>query len=227
MSEKSEKSIEKPTQSQWEVLDSESRFLIWQLLSIYQKLSLSEISKMLHKSKSTVHEHLQKMLEVEAVFEIKEGKHASGLEKVFYSLAPEVLQDRRTSMTHQEICTEEDCKSSIQGQILFIHQTIHNLEIWLKFLEELENKFDKGDTKTVMETYEKARTQFGKPLSIISFYSNKQANLFREELMQLYRKYEQQEDLLQSQERIEKPVLAAMQFVPMKFILDYYHEKKM
>ncbi len=65
------------------------RFRIWGLLSVYPELSFTELAKRLGKSKSTIHPHLQKLVEL-GIVEISKREHVrANIEAHYYSLTPD------------------------------------------------------------------------------------------------------------------------------------------
>lgn len=65
------------------------RFRIWGLLNVYPELSFTELAKKLGKSKSTIHPHLQKLIEL-GIVEISKREHVrANIEAHYYSLTPE------------------------------------------------------------------------------------------------------------------------------------------
>ncbi|NVM37969.1 MAG: winged helix-turn-helix transcriptional regulator [Candidatus Lokiarchaeota archaeon] len=65
------------------------RFRIWGLLNVYPELSFTELAKRLGKSKSTIHPHLQKLIEL-GIVEISKREHVrANIEAHYYSLTPD------------------------------------------------------------------------------------------------------------------------------------------
>ena len=65
------------------------RFRIWGLLNVYPELSFTELAKKLGKSKSTIHPHLQKLVEL-GIVEISKREHVrANIEAHYYSLTPD------------------------------------------------------------------------------------------------------------------------------------------
>jgi len=87
MIKKKTKGKRKSTQSN--LLQNETRFQIWGLLSIFPELSFSQICKKLNKSKSTVHPHLQKLIELDIIEVVKEKKVRGNIPAKYYALMNE------------------------------------------------------------------------------------------------------------------------------------------
>ena len=65
------------------------RFRIWGLLNVYPELSFTELAKKLGKSKSTIHPHLQKLVEF-GIVKISKREHVrANIEAHYYSLTPD------------------------------------------------------------------------------------------------------------------------------------------
>ncbi len=65
------------------------RLRIWGLLNVYPELSYTELANKLGKSKSTIHPHLQKLIEL-GIVEISKRKHVrANIEAHYYSLTPD------------------------------------------------------------------------------------------------------------------------------------------
>ncbi|MGB5912254.1 MAG: helix-turn-helix domain-containing protein [Promethearchaeia archaeon] len=68
------------------------RFRIWGLLNVYPELSFTELAKKLGKSKSTIHPHLQKLVEL-GIVEISRREHVrANIEAHYYSLTPDAAK---------------------------------------------------------------------------------------------------------------------------------------
>jgi DNA-binding transcriptional ArsR family regulator len=68
------------------IFQNDTRFQIWGLLSMYQELSFSKICRKLNKSKSTVHYHLQKLIELGLIEVVREEKVRGSIPAKIYSL---------------------------------------------------------------------------------------------------------------------------------------------
>lgn len=71
------------------LLQNGTRFQIWGLLSIFPELSFSQICKKLNKGKSTVHPHLQKVIELDIIEVVKEKKVRGNIPAKYYALSNE------------------------------------------------------------------------------------------------------------------------------------------
>ncbi len=62
------------------------RLRIWGLLNVYPELSFTELAKKLGKSKSTIHPHLQKLIELGIVGISRKEHIRANIEAHYYSL---------------------------------------------------------------------------------------------------------------------------------------------
>lgn len=68
------------------------RFRIWGLLNVYPELSFTELANKLGKSKSTIHPHLHKLIEL-GIVEISKRKHVrANIEAHYYSLTSDAAK---------------------------------------------------------------------------------------------------------------------------------------
>ncbi|MFW9823178.1 MAG: ArsR family transcriptional regulator [Candidatus Thorarchaeota archaeon] len=124
---------------------NDTRFQIWGLLSMYQELSFSDLCRKLNKSKSTVHHHLQKLIEIGIVEVIREEKVRGSIKAKFYAL--------RNSTDNYNVFTcgigNKPCPSLITGEIT---GTIEDL-LQQGINKVLSEKIIEGEK--VIETYNK------------------------------------------------------------------------
>jgi predicted transcriptional regulator len=71
---------------------NEIRLLIWGLLNIYNELSFTEIAQKLGKSKSTIHPHLHKLIDVGLVKVSKQKKVRGSIPAKYYSMVPNAME---------------------------------------------------------------------------------------------------------------------------------------
>jgi len=75
-----------------EILKNQVRHEIFFLLSIYGELNLTDLSKLLAKSKPALHRHIQNLLKVGLIYESKEEKVRGSIKAKFYQLIPSIRQ---------------------------------------------------------------------------------------------------------------------------------------
>jgi predicted transcriptional regulator len=129
-------SAEKYKKPFFELLESELRFRIFSLLNIYPELSFSQISGLLDKNKSTLHPHLQKLIEIGVVKVSREEKVRGNFTRNYYALKLGVFEDLEVI---DEGSLEKSIFSVLKNWMKFIVKTIKLFEKYLKILELEEN----------------------------------------------------------------------------------------
>jgi len=148
----------KPSDST-KIFKNDTRFQIWGLLSMYHELSLSELCNKLNKSKSTVHHHLQRLLDIGIIEVVREEKVRGSIPAKIYSLRNADIND------NVFVCGigNRVCPSLITGEIT---GTIEDL-LSQGIDEALSERVIEGEK--VIETYNKnihqSRFQYYKNLS--------------------------------------------------------------
>lgn len=128
------------------------RYRIWGLLSVYPELSFTELAKKLGKSKSTIHPHLQKLIEL-GIVEISRKKHVrANIEAHYYSLTPnaeEILSVAGVDPSH-------GYDKEIIQNIAKSHKSfgMYNRKILDKFIEFYEY-LEETNSDDIVEMYKK------------------------------------------------------------------------
>ncbi len=128
------------------------RYRIYGLLSVYPELSFTELAKKLGKSKSTLHPHLQKLIEL-GIVEISRKKHVrANIEAHYYSLTSEA--DEMLSVAGVDVSQGYD-KNTIQN-IAKSNKSfvIYNRKILNKLIEFYEY-LEETDSDDIVELYKK------------------------------------------------------------------------
>jgi hypothetical protein len=224
----SEKPHEHPYESLWaELMRSNTRFQVWGLLSIYQEMTLSQISKALHKSRSTIHDQLQIMIDSKIVVVSREAPSKSNLNTKYYSLVPEMQEDVKSCQEDHDKCEKNHKISSrIRGLKAFAQYNSRLLQGWIEYLTTLEKLAENGKENEVEEEFHKMEKEYINPLHAISFYSLDQARKNRENTMKEYMQYEQSERQVQEKKRTEKPILMTTSVIPIKHVLEFLNKKR-
>jgi predicted transcriptional regulator len=147
------------------------------LLQMYPELSYTELSKKMKKSKSTIHPHLQKLLDV-GIIRFRSKKQRGGNPPKYYSIDPETAKksvigtidkskgiDKKVA---QKIITKEKSKIIVLKGVL---------EMYIRFWELLE------------ENLEEAPKILEQMPTILSDFSDTRFHLTKEEYEQWYEKY--------------------------------------
>ncbi|MFX0036793.1 MAG: winged helix-turn-helix domain-containing protein [Candidatus Hermodarchaeota archaeon] len=133
------------------------RLRIWGLLNVYPELSFTELAKKLRKSKSTIHPHLQKLIEL-GIVEISKREHIrANIEAHYYSLTSDaneitLIPADDLSKGYNKEYVQKTAKSG--KSIIIYHRRL--LDKYIKFLAYLEEtdsddivEIRKGIYKTV------------------------------------------------------------------------------
>jgi len=118
----------------FELLESELRFRIFSLLNIYPELSFSEIAELLDKSKSTLHPHIQKLIDIGVLEVSRKEKVRGNFTRNYYSLKSGVFND--LEVVDKDLSTIDDYAFTvIKNWVKFIIKT---MKMYEKFLNKLE-----------------------------------------------------------------------------------------
>lgn len=134
---------------------NKTRFQIFTYLNMYGKLSLTEIAEKLNKSKSTIHEHIKKLKEVNGIIEEKRAIYAdpnSDKPKVFenvYSLNPEFSTDFDAFIPgmNPKKPTIDQANAFIDLLLFATKIRKANLNLSQRFLEKVSIDFEKEPEK--------------------------------------------------------------------------------
>ncbi|MFX1431618.1 MAG: helix-turn-helix domain-containing protein [Promethearchaeota archaeon] len=130
------------------------RYRIWGLLKVYPELSFTELAKKLGKSKSTIHPHLQKLIEL-GIVEISKKEHIrANIEAHYYSLTPD--SDEITSVLGCDLSHGLD-KELVKMMAKSLKSLVLNnkkiLDKYIKFFEYIEETGSDEIIKIWKETY--------------------------------------------------------------------------
>ncbi|MFX1597157.1 MAG: ArsR family transcriptional regulator [Promethearchaeota archaeon] len=197
-----------------EILRSKTRFQIWNFLTIYRELSILDLSRRIGKSKSTIYEHLKKMMDAGFVRISREEKSRSNIKRKYYSWV-----EKEFEIVKPEKYSEEFCKSKIDilRSFAVLNQSI--LRNWTDFLESLEKKIEKGNTEEVIAIFKTIleKTDNIKPYHSIAFYTPENAKLFYKKIVDLYKEIPDEDETKSD----ENPYYGGMMLLPIRLILDY------
>ena len=130
------------------------RYRIYGLLNVYPELSFTELAKKLGKSKSTIHPHLQKLIEL-GIVEISKKEHIrANIEAHYYSLTPD--SDEITSVLGCDLSHGLD-KELVKKMAKSLKSLVLNnkkiLDKYIKFFEYIEETGSDDIIKIWKETY--------------------------------------------------------------------------
>jgi DNA-binding transcriptional ArsR family regulator len=126
----------------FELLESELRFRIFSLLNIYPELSFSEIAELLDKRKSTLHPHIQKLIDIGVIEVSREEKVRGNFARNYYSLNSGFFND--LEVVDKDLSAIDDYIFIVfKNWVKFIIKTMRTYEKFLNKLELDENGIDR------------------------------------------------------------------------------------
>ena len=208
-----------------DIIRSKPRFQIYGLLHIYNELSLGDLSKRMGKAKSTIHQHLDKMIGSGFVEVTRTEKIRSDREKKYYSWVKqtkifEPIRDSSESSEKEVDYTpnysydEESIKTRLESLKTFAEYNKNMIENWIEFLKELETIQIKEPLKvaTILKDLDEEVGLFHS----VAFYSTPNAKKIYNGLLELYSKIPD-EDRSTSK---ENPYFGGLSLFPIRLILD-------
>ncbi|MFW9823452.1 MAG: winged helix-turn-helix domain-containing protein [Candidatus Thorarchaeota archaeon] len=196
------------------ILHSKTRFQICNFLIIYRELSILDLSKRIGKSKSTIYEHLMKMMDAGFVKVSREEKSRSNIYRKYYSWI-----EKDSEIIKPEKFSEEYCRAKIDTLRSFavLNQSI--LKSWVDFLESMEKEIDIGNLENVISIFKKMLIDNRAAYHSVAFYTPENATLFHKKARELYKEIP---DEVESKSD-ENPYYGGMMLLPIRLILDYLY----
>ncbi|MHA1718170.1 MAG: hypothetical protein ACTSWX_00145 [Promethearchaeota archaeon] len=219
-----------------DLFKSKINFQLWGLFSMYPRLSLSELSTKLQKSKSTLHPYIKEFLERD-IIEVKEEKQIRGNIKAKIYGLKEGYHERIFSCNSDKKCLQkkefdkEFGSKILKEEIMKTKLYIKNLETQLAFLEKLLdsgiNGPDERALRILKEIYEldpDGKKIFKKKdiYSIPAYNSENSHKLLQKMMYELVKKFNEETD---DEERdfpdLEKPFYFLAFGMPLKLMMEY------
>ncbi len=240
MSQSDESQIKINTETAIDIFHSRPKFMIYMLLSIYSDLSLTQLSKMLKKRKSTISVHLKKMIEANLV-EISKKVKVRGDKKAKYYRLIEDIDEKIllfTAADPEKMTPEELSWHHFNMHALFAEMNIAFLEKWLEFCKENMKDIEAGKYSTNpkdLELYEEEQVKF----SIFSSYSIPVAKTLTTNIYKAFAKAEtdSKQDRTEFETKTKdpekktsdvyiRPEFSSFFTIPIKKVFDYYMSKE-
>jgi len=198
------------------IVRSKTRFQICNFLIIYRELSILDLSRRIGKSKSTIYEHLKKMMDAGFVRVSREEKSRSNIKRKYYSWV-----EKDSERGRPEKFSEVYCKNKIDllRSFAVLNQSI--LKNWIEFLESLREKFERGNIEEAVSIFKKIYliAEDTKMFHSVAFYTPENAKLFYKKIFNLYNEIP---DEVESKSD-ENPYYGGMMLLPIRLILDYLY----
>ncbi len=130
------------------LLKTNTRFKIWAQLNLYRELSLAQLAKNLKKSKSTIHDHLHKLLEVNLVVETREEPSRGWIPTKFYGINEnwsEIFLATPEMSNYSNIDGLDEALRIIRLKKALIRANQTFLDLKMRFMDYLEELMHKED----------------------------------------------------------------------------------
>lgn len=207
-----------------EMLKFSTRFDIWGLLSIYNELSLTELSAKMNKSKSTIHSHMQKLIEAGIVVQKVADEYEDSnknLKKVVYRLAENLEENEpeSCSLAKEDKYSVSKLQDRLQAQQTFTEYQILLAQNWLNYVKSLQEKLNEKTKDEVINTC-KLMDEHVCSLTTISFYSEDQAKKFREKMLEVYFEIEKEQAEKNKKDPSPRPYYGGLTVWPIKLAID-------
>ncbi|QEE17397.1 hypothetical protein DSAG12_03232 [Promethearchaeum syntrophicum] len=219
-----------------DLFKSQINYQLWGLFSMYKRLSLSELSDKLKKSKSTIHPYIKDYLERD-IIEVKEEKQVRGNIKAKIYGFKKGYHERIFSCSNDKNCLEkkefdkEFGNKIVRENIMKTKLYIKNLETQLKFFEKILNSGINGPDERALnilkEIYEldpAKNSMFKKKsvYSIVAYNSKDSHHLLHQMMNELVIKFNEatagEEDEFPD---LEKPYYFLSFGMPLKKMMEY------
>lgn len=224
----SSSSIEPKTEIAMDVFHSKPKFLIYMILSIYNELSLTQLSKMLKKRKSTISVHLKKMLEANLV-EISKRVKVRGDKKAKYYRLVEDIDEKITLFSakdEEKMTPAERMSFQLRAHALFAQMNISFQEKWLEFLNDTLQDIEEGKFEALQEELHLFEQEFVK-FSVFSSYSIPVTKGITKTVYELFAEAEEKsKEDKQGKEEYIRPEFVTFSVLPIKKVFDYYMSKE-
>ena len=222
--------IEDPLADAQAIFQSTPKFMIYLILSIYKELSLTELSKMIKRKKSTLSAHLKQMIAQNFVEIAKEVKVRGDKKAKYYKLVENVDERINEHIYHAQNNPnpEQEFLHTLQIRSLFAEVNIQFLKKWQNYNDSLANEIIKGNYKSI-ENELKSLKQPSKD-SVIYSQHVQMSNFYAEQLKtRVYEEFRDNENKMLSEEskssEFFRSAFCSFNIIPIKKILDHYLEK--
>ncbi len=204
----------------WEILRQETKFQIYGNLCVSRELSLSDLAKIINKSKSTIHEHLQNLIDWGYVEISREEQVRSNIFKKYYRWNKKA--DFATCIWDKnEKMNEKTAREKIETWRSFAAYNQNIMNNYLKFLDKLDKLLDTNDEEEKNKVFKileeiKSNDTKPKPFHSVAFYTPENALKFYNKLHEIYKEIPDEE----RSEAEESPYYGGFWILPIKLIMD-------
>ena len=227
----------------WKMIKNKSKSQIYNAFEMYGRMSLTELADRLHKSKSTIHSHLNFLLKLGIIKKERIPLDSNpNVYENYYELSDN-LAEIMGGLNFDFIPFQKLTKEQIQGMIepgLSISRLLKSyFETQIRYLEAVqESGLDEEAVKSINQLIKWVKDSDGKPYFLsnnsnsFGFYSKSE---FYKESQYVFKRdqvknlnwdeiFEEEEDDEESQ--IEKPMLIIKATMPYGYMLEYLNKQK-
>lgn len=220
----------KPFVDAQSLLQSTPKFMIYVILSIYRELSLTELSNMIHRKKSTISIHLKQMLESQFIEVAREIKVRGDKKAKHYKLVDNVDERIATylNFAQDNLEPERQALHFLQVRALLAELNIQFLQKWKDYNDSLAKEIREGNFSKVAKEVESLK-QPSKDAVVFSQFtplSNPIAERLKIRLFEEFRNSEEEMNAVdQTTANTIRSAFCSFHIIPIKKILDHYLEK--
>ena len=224
-----------------DIFRNDIRFQLWGLFSMYPELSLSDLSKKLGKSKSTLHPHIKMLLQLDIIEIIREEKIRGSIKAKIFALKKGY--DEKISSCcpeyYQKKVIDKEIGSIIARQGLakakIKKKTVETeIEFWEKILNSGIGGPDEFALQLLQEMYklkQKSKGQVLMPLDSLFTQGYFSENVYKDFRTLYFEFFDKIQTIIHEDEKddptIEKPFFFSTQVLPLKKMFDYLHPTKL
>ena len=232
-----------------DLLKNQVRFNIYSMLEVFGELSLTKLAYKLHKSKSTIHEHLKRLLETGLISTPikKPSLSKSNVFENYYKLS----ENYRNVLSHIDDqldlltpMTKRKAKHILQMGKSMTKFFISSLEKKLSFYHEMEASIEKNPDQIIeiiseMNSFEtdndgdiqknsKGENIFhSENFNSFNYYNNSQLDYMRERLFSFYTELENNKRFIElGRKEKDRGSLVITTVIPLKRIFDFNNSPK-
>lgn len=191
-----------------DVLKSKIRFRIFALMHLYPELSLTELSKKMSKSKSTIHHHLKELIEYDIIELSRQEKVRGNILAKFYSLKPGYLE----KLSHTDSELDKVTPTTLEFFKTYLNFALRTLHLYENFFEIVGSK--EGGLEYLKELFKRA--EGFSSMFFLSEEQFKKVNILYHDFIKEVQKIEAEENGIKS----EKPFYVFTLGVPLKEVIE-------
>jgi DNA-binding transcriptional ArsR family regulator len=216
------------------IFQNDLRFQMWGLFSMFPELTLSDLSDLLGKSKSTIHPHLKLLEKMEIIEMVRREKVRGSIKSKIYSLKKgydEKISKAAKNCKQKTHMDKEYAKQIAEGHLASARIRKKNIETEIEFWEKvLASGLNGPDEKAVKmlsemipvgEDAEEREPEF---THSFGYLDKDTFHAYRSKTSQVIRETSKlSHEAEKNNPTLEKPYFIYTQGLPMKKIIQYLH----